>query len=131
MASAVAVDSWAFLEVALGRSRGPEVGGLVDEADRAFTTREVAVETSSAILRHTRSGAIAWAWLQDLVESRVRVYEPPLEEVRSWAASRERGNLSLVDLSLAYCATRERTKVVATEDAEFRRVGLDPVFAAR
>ena len=126
---AVAIDTWAFFEVALEKPRGAEVGGLMDEVERAFTTRDVVVETFTGLLHRTRSGAVAWAWMEDLRRSRVKVFEPPLEEVRTWAAAKERGNLSLVDLSLAYVASRERTKSILTEDAEFRRLGLDPLFA--
>lgn len=129
MGASVAVDTWAFLEVALEKPQGPRVAALMDESDRAFTTRDVVAETFSALLHRTRSGDVAWAWWEDLRRSRVRVYEPPIDEVHAFAAGKMRGSLSLVDLGLAHVALRERALVVASGDAEFRRLGLDPVFA--
>lgn len=129
MATAVALDTWAFLEVALEKPRAPDVAALVDDVERAFTTREVVIETFSSLLHRTRSPDAAWGWWEDLRRSRVKVFEPALSDIHAFASTRDRGALSMVDLSLGHVALRERTKTIVTEDAEFRKLGLTPIFA--
>jgi predicted nucleic acid-binding protein len=125
-----AIDTWAFLAVFFGEARSAQVEKIIGEVDAAFTVREVVAETYSAIAKAERRSSGAWEWWQALRESRIRVFEPRLDEVHAFIASKERrGTLSLADWALACVATRERTKTILSEDAEFRRVGLDPAFA--
>lgn len=125
----VAVDTWAFRELLAG-PRGAEVGGILDEAEAPFTVHECVVETYNYILRKTGRPERAWAWWEALRGTSIRVFEPPLADVHKFMQPRA-GELalSLVDWSLAYAASRERTKAILTEDVEFRALGLEPLFA--
>jgi predicted nucleic acid-binding protein len=128
----VAIDTWAFIEMVSGAERAGDVEEVLEEADRAFTVREVVAETFNLIVKETRKTAEGWAWLDHLREGRIRVYEPPLAEVYQFIAeSDRRGGLSFTDHALAHIALRERAKEVLTADSEFRRFGLRPLFARK
>lgn len=128
----VAIDTWAFREIAQGTPRGLDAAAVIAEADGAFTVRECVVETYSAILHRTRRPDRAMEWWDGLRETGIRVYEPPLDEVHAFIEKRGRSlAFTLADWSLACVAERERTRAIVTEDAEFRRLDLDPLFAAR
>ena len=130
--SALAVDTWAFAELFQAGPRADEVTSVLDEADFLFTTREVVAETFNFIARRTGATRYAQAWWDDLRETHVRVFEPPLDELHTFIhKASARGALSFTDLSLAFVAQREGATAIATGDAEFRRLGLEPLFAAR
>lgn len=105
---------------------------LLDEADFAFTTREVVAETFNLIVRKTGGTRIAHAWWSDLRDSGLRVFEPLMDDLHAFVAKHgAKGTLSFTDHSLAFVALRERASGVVTGDREFRRVGLEPLFAPR
>lgn len=132
MSAILALDTWAFHELFQGTPKSAEVRRVLDEAEFVFTTREVVAETFNFLVRRTGSTRIAKAWWDDLRESGMRVFEPPLDEIHSFIEEHgANGALSFTDLSLAYVALRERATGVVTEDTEFRRVGLEPLFARR
>lgn len=129
---AIAWDTWAFLETFAEGPRSDEVDALAAEADAVFTVREVVAETFNAIVKRSERTRDGWRWWAALADSRVRVFEPPLEDLRTFMESRKRvGSLSFTDHALAHVALREGIDEVATEDAEFRRFGLRPVFSRR
>lgn len=126
----VAWDSWAFLEVAFERPRNLDVAALMGEADGAITSREVVAETFNHIVNKTKSTATATAWWASLEEGDVRVLEASMDDIRDFAHPlAERGTLSFTDLALGCVARREGVTLAATEDGEFRRMGLQPLFA--
>lgn len=126
----VAVDTWAFRESVARTPRGREAEGIIAEADAPFTVRECVVEMFGAMVKAYGRAEPAWRWWEGLRATPMRVFEPPLSEIHEFIRAKgPMGALSLADWSLAYVATRERTRAVLTEDAEFRRVGLDPLFA--
>lgn len=128
----VAVDTWAFYELFQEGPRAGEVQSTLDDAGFAFTTREIVAESFGHVLRLTGGTRYAKAWWDDLRESPIRVFEPPLDELHAFVTSvGGRGALSLADLSLAFVARREGAVAVLTGDAEFRRLGLEPLFARR
>lgn len=130
--SVVAVDTWAFHELFEQGPHADEVGELLDGADFAFTTREVVAETFNVLVRRTGGTRIAKAWWDDLQESGIRVFEPPLDELHAFVSKHGgKGALSFTDLSLAFAAKREGATGVVTGDREFRRLGLEPLFATR
>ncbi len=127
---AIAWDTWAFVEVALALPRGSEVQELLEEDPVVVTSRDVVVETFNFLVGRTGGADVALAWWQDLRSSRVRVIDARLEDLHRFAAEHGVGtSLSLVDLSLAFAASEAGASEVATEDAAFRRLGLDPLFA--
>lgn len=129
---AVAWDSWAFLEVAFDGPRRADIERLLREVDFVFTVRDVVAESINFILRRTRSTQEGWLWWTHLLESGIRVFEPPMEEIREFMERSARpGSLSFTDHALAYVATREGAKEVATGDREFQRLQLTPLFARR
>lgn len=129
---AVAWATWAFLEVLSDGPRRAEVERLLRASDFVFTVREVVAETFRFVVRRTGQIGQGLAWWKALRQSRVRVFEPPLDDVYEFAASQgPLGSLNFTDLALAYVAGREGTATVASEDAEFRRLKLNPVFARR
>lgn len=129
---AVAWDSWAFLEVLSAGPRETDVADLLRATEYVFTVREVVAETFNFIVRRTGQTAKARTWWNALRASRVRVFEPPLDEVHAFVESRGgEGSLSLTDYALAFVAQREGATQVAAEDREFRRLRLDPLFAKR
>lgn len=128
----VAWDTWAFIETALENPRRAEIDELLAEVDAIVTVREVVVETFNYLVRKSKSQARALTWWNDLVQSRVRILQPEMNELRDYVSKTPTtSQLSLVDQSLAYAATRERIREIATEDAEFRLLGLEPLFARR
>lgn len=128
--SVVAWDSWAFLEVALERPRSLDVAALLSEADGAITAREVVAETFNHIVNKTKSTATAAEWWASLEEGDVRVLEATMDDIRDFAHPlTARGSLSFTDLALGCVARREGVTLTATEDGEFRRMGLQPLFA--
>lgn len=130
IARAVLWDSWAFLESALGGTRGLDVEALLAEAASVVTTQHVVAETFTYVARKAASSETALEWWNDLRESRVRVLEPSLQEIHAFATSlREIGTLSLTDLSLGAVARSVGARSAATGDREFRRMGIEPVFA--
>jgi predicted nucleic acid-binding protein len=129
---AVAWDTWAFLETATEGPRSQEVEDALADAHAVFTVREVVAETFNHLVRVAGRTEPAWRWWNDLAASRVRVFEPPMEDLRAFmGAQRRLGGLSFTDYALAHVAMREGVEEVATEDAEFRRFGLRPLFARR
>lgn len=129
---ALAVDSWAFLEMSRAGPRADETSEVLESAEFAFTTRDVVTETFDHIARRTGGTRIALAWWDELREGDVRVFEPPMDELHAFITLHgRRGALSFTDLSLAFAAKREDVREVLTEDAEFRRIGLEPLFAKR
>ena len=130
--SVLAIDTWGFHEMFEAGPHADEVAAVIDGADFAFTTREVVAETFNVLVRRTGGTRIAKAWWDDLSESELRVFEPPLDELREFVTKHgARGALSFTDLSLALVATREKASGVVTGDREFRRLGLEPLFAER
>lgn len=128
----VAWDTWAFLESALDGPRRADVEALLDETDVVITVREVVAETFTFIARRTKRNALAVGWWRSLLESRVRVLEPPLADIFALAGGRpQRAATSFADLSLAVAALAEGAVEVASEDAGFRQLKLTPVFARR
>lgn len=125
----LAIDTWAFVEVALDRPLREEVEERLRHADDAFTVREVVVETYG-FLAHRAGARAAGAWWRALREDGIAILEPGIDELAEYEGRAPRdGRLSLVDLSLAYAARKRGAKEVATGDAEFRRLGLVPIFA--
>lgn len=128
----VAWDSWAFLEVAFDGPRRAAVERLLREVDYVFTVREVVAECFNFLVRRTRRTEEGWLWWTRLLASGVRVFEPPLNEVREFVGRSPRGgSLSFTDYVLAFAAMREGAKEVATGDHGFERLGLTPLFARR
>lgn len=125
----LAVDTWAFVELALGRPRAPDVAAAFEAAPRIFTVREVVAETYG-FLQHKTGSLRARAWLAALAADEVPILAPDVHAVRE-AIFRlpKTSSLSFVDVSLGLAATEEGTTAVATADREFRRMRLDPVFA--
>lgn len=127
---AVLWDSWAFLESALEAPRSLDVEALLEETDVVVTTHHVVAETFTFLAREARSSGPALAWWDDLRNSRVRVLEPSLDAVREFAGGlKSVGKLSLPDLSLGAVAAESGARRAATADREFRRMGLEPLFA--
>ncbi len=125
----VAIDSWAFLELATAGPRAAEVTARLSEADAAFTVRDVVVETANFITKVTRDSVAARRWWDALRASRVRIVEHSLDDLHAFMTQHARGALSLTDLSLAHAALVANVKDIATEDHEFHRVKLNPLFA--
>ena len=126
------VDTWAFVEMAFEGPRRDEVEAVLDEADALLTTREVVSEAFTFIARRSGATKEATAWLSALRASAVRVAEPPLGDVAALAGGlKKNSKLSFADLSVAAAAKDEGTVEIATEDAEFRSLGLRPLFAKR
>lgn len=131
-AGALAIDTWGFHELFEDGPHADEVTRLVDGADFAFTTRDVVVETFNILVRRTGGTRIAKAWWDDLLESELRVFEPPLAELHKFVTQQgAKGAMSLTDLSLGFVALREKASGVVTGDREFRRLGLEPLFATK
>lgn len=131
MTPILAVDAWAFLEVALPGPRASEVEDVLRGADRLFTSREIASETFGFIASRQRSSEAAWLWWTGLAETGLVVMESPFEEIlRFIAADGRDGNLTFADYSLALLAKRAGIVNVATADRGFRLLGLNPLFAA-
>jgi predicted nucleic acid-binding protein len=129
---AVAWDTWAFVESALDGPRRDEVETLLEEVDVVVTAREVVVETFNFLVRATGKTDAGWRWWKALAESRVRIVETPLRELHAFTGVKDRrGGLSLTDYALGQAATSQRATEVATEDREFGRLGLTPLFAKR
>ena len=125
----LAVDTWGFHELFEDAPHAEEVRALLDGADFAFTTREVVAETFNVLVRRTGGTRIAKAWWDDLLESGLRVFEPPLGELHAFVTKHgAKGTLSFTDLSLGFTALRESATGVVTGDREFRRLGLEPLF---
>jgi predicted nucleic acid-binding protein len=130
--TAIAIDTWAFFEMSKGGPLAAAVERAIDEAEFAFTTREIVAESFSLILQRTGGTRVAKAWWDDLRETDIRVFEPPLDELHAFVTKHgAKGKLSFADLSLGFAAVRERAEEVATGEAEFRRLGLEPLFARR
>ncbi len=128
----VAWDSWAFLETLTDGPRASAVEALLDGSDYVFTVREVVAETYGFIVKRKGRAEEARAWWRALRASRIRVFEPPLDEVWDFVQGQGNlGSLSLTDCALGFVARREASASVATEDREFRRLGLVPAFARR
>lgn len=128
----VVFDTWAFLERALDGPRSATVQALAREVDVAVTVRDAVVETFNHLVKRTGRFEAAWDWWADLRESPIAILEPSLEEVRAFMAQRRKpGRLSFVDYAVAWACEEERTREVATEDHEFRSLGLLPLFARR
>lgn len=128
----VAFDTWAFLELYDQGPRCRDVAKLLRDADFVFTVRDVVGETCNYIIRRSGRTEDGWAWWEALASTPMRVFEPPLREVRDFLGDRDRrGGLSFTDHALAGVALRERVKEVATADDEFHRFGLTPLFARR
>lgn len=126
----LAIDTWGFHELLEDGPMAEEVREAIDGAEFAFTTREVVAETFNIIVRRTGGTRLAFEWWEDLRESGLRVFEPPLDEIHAFVAAQGRkGALSFTDLSLAFVAKREAASGIVTGDREFRRVGLEPLFA--
>lgn len=126
----LAIDTWAFHEIFEQGPHAAEVLDVIDGADFAFTTREVLAETFNVLVRRTGGARIAKAWWDDLQESGIRVFEPSLEELHAFVTKHgAKGSLRFTDLSLGFAATREGATGVVTGDREFRRMGLEPLFA--
>ena len=130
--NALAIDTWGFVELVQDGPLTREIERLLDDAGFVFTTREVVAESFNFLLRRTGGTRYAKAWWDELREGPVRVFEPPLDELHGFVTKHgARGALSFTDLSLACVAKREGASGVVTGDAEFRRVGLEPLFAKR
>lgn len=126
----VAVDTWALRESLIRTPRALEVQGLIAEADAPFTVRECIVETFNHLQRRYGRAEQAWQWWNAVRSTPLRVYEPPLEEIHAFIAKHDPTlPLSLADWSLACVAKRERTRTILTEDAAFRDLDLEPLFA--
>lgn len=129
-AGVLAIDTWGFHELFEEGPRADEVTRVIDAAEFAFTTRDVVVETFNILVRRTGGTRIAKAWWDDLIESDLRVFEPPLVEIHEFVDQHgAKGSMSLTDLSLGLVALREKASGVVTGDREFRRLGLEPLFA--
>ncbi|HLE97519.1 MAG TPA: PIN domain-containing protein [Candidatus Thermoplasmatota archaeon] len=130
MGRPVVWDTWAFLEVITRGERSLDIEALLAETDSIVTTRDVIAETFGSLVKHTRSSQVALAWWDALAASRMRVADPAREEIRRFATGlKEVGTLSFVDLSLGVAAKSVGARAVATGDREFRRMGLEPLFA--
>lgn len=128
----LAIDTWGFHELFEDAPHADEVRDLLDAADFAFTTREVVAETFNILVRRTGGTRIAKAWWDDLRDSGLRVFEPPLDELHAFITKAgAKGTLSFTDLSLGFVAQRENANGIITGDREFRRLGLEPLFATR
>lgn len=128
--TSVAVDSWAFIEVALGGERAAHVARALAAAGSPFTTREVVVEAFGFIHRASDAN-LAWRWWHALRAGRVRVIDIPYESLAEHLeAVARKGGLSLADHSLALAALAEGATDVLTADRGFRRLGLNPLLAA-
>lgn len=126
----IAWDTWAFLEVYFEWSRHDAVRTLLEQADFVFTVRDVVAETFNAIVNRTGKTEDAWTWLESLSASRIKVYEPSLSDVRQFIGEgRRTGSLSFTDSALAFAAQRDSVVEIASEDAEFRKLDLVPLFA--
>lgn len=132
MTRPVVWDTWAFLEVVTRGERSLDIEALLAETDLVVTTRDVVAETFGSLVRHTRSSQVALAWWDALAEGRTRIVDPSRDEIRRFAAGlKEVGTLSFVDLSLGVAAKSVGARAAATGDREFRRMGLEPLFAKR
>lgn len=129
MMRALAIDTWAFVELHDDTPRAPVVADSLRDADVLLTTRDVVAESCNFIIRRSRRTEEGLAWWRDLLASPVRIVDPPLAEVRGFMEEHGNGGLSFTDHSLAYVALREHCTRIATEDREFRRFGLEPIFA--
>lgn len=127
----LALDTWAFVELALDGPRRAAVEEAYSEAHDLVTVHFVVAESFNFIARRGGGPQRAWLWLQSLRRSPVRVLEPRLADVEEFAAESDPRGLSLTDCALAWAAVRDHVKDVATEDREFRRLGLHPLFARR
>lgn len=126
------IDTWGFLELAFDGPRRHEVEAALDAADALVTTKEVVSETFTFLARRAGATREATAWLTALRASHVRISEPPLDDVATLAAAlKKTSTLSFADLSVAAAAKSEGTVDIVTEDAEFRSLGLRPMFAKR
>lgn len=128
----IAWDSWAFLETFLRGPRASSVESLLEDAGPIVTVREVVAETFNFLVRRSGRTALGWTWLKALAASRIQVHEPPLELVVGFLQRSPReGNLSFTDYALALVAKETGCESVASEDAEFHRLGLRPLFSRR
>ncbi len=126
----MAWDTWAFVETALGYARKPEVQRFWRGTDLVVTSRDVVAETFGVITGKTGSNEHARRWLTSAMGSGVRIVDPSLEDVHAYMGEHPSATSpSWVDLSLAYVAEQAGAHQVATEDAGFRQLGLEPVFA--
>lgn len=128
----VAWDTWAFVETYLHGPRSEEVQALGREVDVVYTSREVVAETFNFLVKRTDATREAWSWWAGIRQGRARVVQRDFEEVTGFVEEhRDEGALSFTDLSLAQIALEEGVDEVATEDDEFRRLGLVPLFSRR
>ncbi|MBI4393664.1 MAG: PIN domain-containing protein [Euryarchaeota archaeon] len=126
----IAWDTWAFLESYFEWPRHEAVRALLADASMVFTVRDVVAESFNHIVHKTGRTEEAWTWLESLSASRVKVYEPSFRDVYAFMGQQSRtGSLSFTDHALAYAAVRDDVVEIATEDAEFRRLDLVPIFA--
>lgn len=125
----LAVDTWAFVELAFDRPRAQEVGEAFETATGLFTTREVVAETYGFLLR--RAGTLrAREWLDAITTDEVPILAPPLAEIhRVLGRLPKESTLSFVDISLGLAAAGRGAEEVATADREFIRMRLTPKFA--
>lgn len=124
-------DAWAFIETARTGPRAADVAALTKEAHDIVTTRDVVAETFTYLANAGRRTEEGWRWWNDLRQSPVRILDPTRDELWEYARSRRRGSLSFADLSLGWACDQEGILEVATGDAEFRSLGLRPLFATR
>lgn len=127
----IAVDTWAFVEIARRGPRWQEVMATLRGAARLVTARDVIAETFTLLTSRSRSSSAGWRWLSGLDPAIFNVRDPALAEVRAFMAGQDRaGNISFGDFALAMAAREAGARDVATADRGFRRLGLNPLFAS-
>ncbi len=125
------VDSWAFIELAMGGPRAEAVAASFDEHALLVTPHWVIAETFGFLARRPRGTSFAWDWLQAVRESAVRIVEPAFVDVMDNIDADDRaGNLSFTDHAVALVASRQGTPRILSADKEFRRLRLEPLFAS-
>lgn len=131
MARLVAVDTWAFVEIFRAGARAQLVHDAFVAAEHLFTVREVVAESFTLVAARAGRSETALRWWRTLDDMPIDVYDEPLSGVRAFVERVDRrGDLSFTDYALASRAVALGAVDVATADRGFRRLGLNPLFAA-
>lgn len=122
------VDSWAFIEQAFDGPQSGQVGSILQKADRLTTVRDVVIETYSFIVNRGGGPQTADHWLERLKASNIRILDPRFSDIDRFHEGLPKDTgLSLVDVAVAWAASKEKTTDILTQDNGFRAVGLVPL----
>lgn len=127
---ALILDAWAFIEQVFDGSHRAALDARRRAAGRTVTTRDALVETYTFILKRTRRPHFAREWWRTIRESDIVIQEATLDEIDDFLRGVPGGlGLSIVDITVALAARKERTTEIATGDRAFADIGLTPLFA--